>query len=173
MWPHAFEMRYIVTLTGAGLSTALAVTNTGVDPFTFTAALHTYFAVPDVTAATVRGLRGLKYEDNAAGGAVSTEEAENAAIVGEVDRVYLDAPEQVVLTLGGGSSEALTLRKSAAFRDLVVWNLGEAKAPSMADLGTGEWQRYLCLEAGAVGEPVCLAPGAAFEASQSFEVGCT
>ena len=65
-------------------------------------------------------------------------------------------------------SGQLALRKSASFRDVVLWNLGEAKAPSMADLGAGEWRHYICLEAGAIGTPVTLAPGARLTGSQSF-----
>ena len=38
----------------------------------------------------------------------------------------------------------------------------------MADLGPGEWRHYVCLEAGAIGTPVTLAPGASFRGTQSF-----
>ena len=58
--------------------------------------------------------------------------------------------------------------RKTGFRDVVVWNLGEAKAPSMADLGAGEWRHYLCLEAGSIGQPVTLAPGESFKGAQSF-----
>ena len=47
VWPHAFELRYAITLTGEALSTAMELTNTGAEPLTFASALHTYFAVPD------------------------------------------------------------------------------------------------------------------------------
>ena len=82
--------------------------------------------------------------------------------------MYLDAPERVVLRVPGQGS--LVVRKTVGFRDLVLWNLGEAKAPGMKDLGTGEWKRYVCLEAAAVGKPIQLAAGACFEASQAFEI---
>ena len=58
--------------------------------------------------------------------------------------------------------------RKTGFRDVVVWNLGEAKAPSMADLGEGEWQRYVCLEAAAVGKKVALLPGECVTASQTL-----
>ena len=44
--------------------------------------------------------------------------------------------------------------------DVVLWNIGGEKATAMADLGPGEWQRSLCLEAGAVGSAVRVPPGA-------------
>ena len=40
----------------------------------------------------------------------------------------------------------------------------------MADLGQGEWRRYVCLEAGAVGQPVTVSPGECYEAGQTFSV---
>ena len=42
----------------------------------------------------------------------------------------------------------------------------------MADLGPGEWQRYLCLEAGAVGSAVRLLPGQTFAAGQTLSSSC-
>ena len=53
---------------------------------------------------------------------------------------------------------------------MVLWNLGEVKAPTMKDLGEGEWRNYVCLEAGAIGTPITLKPGETFEGSQTFEV---
>ena len=61
IWPHAFQLRYEIVLSASGLSTAFHLTNTGDAALSFAAALHTYFAVPDVTAVRVLGLRGLKY----------------------------------------------------------------------------------------------------------------
>ena len=48
LWPHAFQLEYVVLLAGdAGkerLVSSLTVTNKNADkPFTFTTALHSYF----------------------------------------------------------------------------------------------------------------------------------
>eukprot|EP01050_Picozoa_sp_SAG11_P000764 SAG11_NODE_27_length_23309_cov_10.579362_3_plen_53_part_00 len=37
----------------------------------------------------------------------------------------------------------MRLTKSGNMRDWVVWNLGEEKAPTMTDLGEGEWRIFL------------------------------
>ena len=66
----------------------------------------------------------------------------------------------------------LALTKTAGFRDVVLWNLGEAKAPSMSDLGEGEWRKYVCVEAGAIGTPVFVPAGGSFSASQRLSVEC-
>ena len=172
VWPHKFTLRYSVVLTADRLDTSMQVVNLGDEALVFSAALHTYFAVADVTAARVAGLGGLTYEDNAAGGACAVEEPhEELSLRGEVDRVYRDAPPVVQLRQHGlapSSSERLMIRKSDSFRDVVLWNLGEAKAAGMKDLGEGQWQQYVCLEAGAISTPVKLEPGASFEGTQSF-----
>ncbi len=165
VWPHAFKLVYSITLTADGLTTEVSFANTGDTPLTFTGALHTYFATPDVQATRVRGLRGITYEDNTAGCATAVEQQEEVTLPGEVDRVYLDAPDAVSIDADGYGTISLT---KAGFPDVVLWNLGEAKAPSMADLGAGEWRGYVCLEAGAIGKPVTLGAGEAFEASQTF-----
>ena len=172
LWPHAFLLRYVVTLTDASLCTEMELVNSGDAPLTFTAALHTYFAVDDVAAVTVSGLTGLTYEDNAAGGATSTESQQDVSLPGEVDRVYLDAPSRLAIQLGNSRKEQLVVTKTAGFRDAVLWNLGEAKAPSMSDLGSGEWRHYVCVEAGAIGSPVTVPAGERFGASQTLSVEC-
>ena len=47
------------------------------------------------------GLAGLSYEDNTEGGAAYTELAEAVRVRGEVDRVYLDAPDLLQLRRDG------------------------------------------------------------------------
>ena len=172
MWPHAFKLRYTVTLGGGGggeLDTQLEVTHAGTDgapPLAFAAALHTYFAVDDVGAVAVTGLRGLRYEDNAAGGGLAGPEEADA-----VDGVYLDAPERLaVVPRAGGAPPLVTLAKRG-FRDAVLWNVGEAKGAGMGDLGAGEWRNYVCVEAGAIGTPVTLQPGETFVGGQTFAAG--
>ena len=74
---------------------------------------------------------------------------------------------QVLLRVPGRSQLAI---EKSGFRDMVVWNLGEAKAAGMSDLGVGEWRKYVCLEAATIAQPVKLAPGARHKARQLFTV---
>jgi len=62
-----------------------------------------YFAVPDVGSVQVRGLRGRTYADNAAGGngARIVEESDGVGVVGEVDRVYYGAPDELTIVAPG------------------------------------------------------------------------
>ncbi|XP_057951737.1 putative glucose-6-phosphate 1-epimerase isoform X4 [Malania oleifera] len=59
MWDYSFQALYKVTLQMKNLSTELTITNTDKRPFSFNAALHTYFRA-SVNGAAVRGLRGCK-----------------------------------------------------------------------------------------------------------------
>ena len=63
MWPHKFKAVYSVHLHGENLHTDLRIINEGDKPFTFTAALHSYFEVADIGKAKVHGLKGLTYLD--------------------------------------------------------------------------------------------------------------
>jgi D-hexose-6-phosphate mutarotase len=65
-WPHPFRATLRVTV-GARLALAFEVHNTGPDPVTFEAALHTYLAVADARTAVVRGLEGHRYLDKTGG----------------------------------------------------------------------------------------------------------
>ena len=56
VWPHAFRATLAVHAGGPRLRVALGVTNTGAQPFSFTAALHTYIRVADLAQTTLEAL---------------------------------------------------------------------------------------------------------------------
>ena len=61
--PHSFKAVYSVSLHGEKLRTDFRVFNTCSKEFEFTAALHSYFEVTDVSKAKVNNLQNLKYLD--------------------------------------------------------------------------------------------------------------
>ena len=78
------------------------------ESFDFTAALHTYYKVPDCRATTVRGLKGLYSDTNSSlvicsgvsfwSKAASKEGVEDRDLVTfgkEVDRKYFNAPDRL------------------------------------------------------------------------------
>ncbi len=162
IWPHPFAADLTIALGTDTLAVTLAVTNTGADTFTFTAALHTYLAVRDVERITVDGLVGVAYRDQTANGVVRSGAAEPLRIAGDVDRVYLDVPGDVVVR-----DAERTVRVAAdGFPDVVVWNPGAARAASLADVEPDGWRRFVCVEAAAIARPVSLAPGAQWRGTQ-------
>ena len=66
-WPNAFALEYVVALSASDLKMTLRIKNSGYAPFKFMALLHTYFKIPQVGNAAVRGLQGLEYIDKVAG----------------------------------------------------------------------------------------------------------
>ena len=154
----------IVSLGGRDLAITLAITNTDDEPFTFTAALHTYLAVADLTEARVEGLAGLRYRDHTAGGTEAQQVSAQVDFSREVDRLYLNAPAELRLV----EAARTTVIRSAGFPDAVVWNPGAEKCAAMADLEPGDYRRYVCVEAAAVGAPVVLAPGERWQGTQTL-----
>jgi hypothetical protein len=55
MWPHKFNCQYMVDLSAGTLRVELRVINYGDTNMTFTAALHTYFAVEDIDKVRLLG----------------------------------------------------------------------------------------------------------------------
>jgi glucose-6-phosphate 1-epimerase len=143
IWPHDFTARYIVTV-GDALLMRLEVENRGVQPFTFTQALHTYLAVDDVAKVTVRGLQDSEYLDKTCNGERRREGKEPITIHGETDRIYLDTTSACTIedpTL----SRRLVIGKAGS-QTTVLWNPWVEKAKRMPDFGDDEWPRMLCVE---------------------------
>ena len=167
IWRHAFEATFVITAEAMSLSLAISVLNADTAPFEFTAALHSYLLVDDVREASVRGLRSVRYRDAAAGNAQGQQEGEvleAGAGGGELDRIYfaVSGPLEV------RDAVRRTRVAMTGFTDVVVWNPGEERAASLADLEPGGWLRMLCVEAAAIGAPVRLAPGERWTGRQTL-----
>lgn len=167
LWPHRFTAHLTVTLSWS-LTVELSVENTGAEPFDFTCALHTYFRVDDVRRASVAGLQGVRYRDKVTGGE-AVEAAEAVEIAGEVDRVYMEAPDALrILDPAGDRTVAL---EKDGFADAVVWNPGPELARKLPDLGDDDWLRMLCVEAANAAAPVRLAPEQRWTGCQTITRG--
>jgi len=163
LWPHEFEAEITFSLTGRQLDIELLVVNSGDAPFEFTAALHTYLRTSDVLKAQLEGLQGVKYEDNTTG-QWQQQWGDVTQVVGEIDRLYHDAPGELVLREMG---RKLAIAH-ADFTDVVVWNPGPGKAAQLDDLPDDDWMKMLCIEAARVVDPVTLAPGEEWAGMQTL-----
>jgi glucose-6-phosphate 1-epimerase len=165
LWPHPFKLEYKVRLGKSSLQTNLVVTNTGSESFSFTTLLHTYFTVKDISDVKIAGLKGVAYQDKVAGGK-HTESRDLVDIKGEVDRVYENCKQDLLVTTGNGDVAI----KRLGLEDVVVWNPAADKAKAMADLGEDAFPKFLCVEAGAVAKSVDLAPGKSWTGGQTLSV---
>ena len=169
IWPHKFHLRLQVSIGPGWLEVELQALNSGIRPFSFTAALHTYLSVADVQHAAVVGLEGVGYVDSMQAAdrndnqALTVQNDVNLQIAGEVDRIYTSAPAAVRLT----SIPNLVLDVvQTGFVDTVVWNPGPIKAATLGDMPAADWERMLCIEAAQVAQPVVLQPGGSWTGSQ-------
>lgn len=126
---------------------ALRVKNTGQEPFSFTCALHTYFAVGDISGAAVHGLQGCEYEDGLqpVGSPPVKEDSEEVVFQGEVDRVYGPTPSLLKIT-DKDNGRAISIAKTPAFPDAVVWNPWVEKTKSLADMPDADFRKFVCVE---------------------------
>lgn len=171
LWPYSFSAEFHIEIGGGTLSMTLSVRNTDAAAFQFTAALHSYLQVDDVSRVSVSGLRGLEYVDKVAGQSVhgverNSQPEEALRIVGEVDRIYLRASRPIVLA---DEARMLEIHK-AGFDDVVVWNPGPALSAQLKDLGPEGYRTMLCIEAAAIAVPLVLEPGAEWRGSQVLQL---
>jgi glucose-6-phosphate 1-epimerase len=162
-WPFAFTLRLRVAVQGQSLDLALSVHNTGEQAFPFSAALHTYFAIDQLSEARVGGLQRVRYSDETPQDALQAEEW--LQFSDKLDRVYYQLPGALSLQSGGH-----TLRLAQqGFTDAVVWNPGAQDAAALPDLADDEQPRFICIEPALI-QPDLLAAGAEWTGRQQLEL---
>src|SRR5579862_4891435 len=148
IWPHEFALELAVAIGGATLDMALTVRNPGPEAFSFTAALHTYLFVSDVTKVRLDGLPDVRDLERG------------------LDRVYPDTPRETRLHDG---SRVVTIGQRG-FRDTVVWNPGREGSASRADMEPLGFMNMLCVEAATVEVPVALDAGNEWSGGQLLRI---
>jgi glucose-6-phosphate 1-epimerase len=125
-WPHDFRLVYKIRL-GNMLECSLKTENTGVSAFSFTEALHPYFAVGDLDRVKVLGL-GDK--------AIQCREHVKGVFENAVGRTALTEIEDSSL------SRRISVSSQGAART-VVWNRGKMPRSGYKE---GDWRRFVCVE---------------------------
>jgi glucose-6-phosphate 1-epimerase len=156
LWPYQFSMEYTVTL-GESLTTGLRIVNESESPFSFTTALHTYFAVSDVRRYCVEGLQGCEYHDKLSGVYRDTDNSSHLRFSSMIDRIYLKTPRDLILR-DCTSAEHITIKK-VGFKDAVIWNPWQEGVHRMKDFGDEEYLSMLCIEAAQIDPPITLTAG--------------
>lgn len=154
-WPH----KYWAVLTasfGAELTVSLTVTNLDTQAFSYEALLHTYVAVDNICETRIEGLDRASYVDKTDDGTVKEQDGP-LTFEGETDYVYASAGPVTIVDLDAGRD---TVVETSGATHLVVWNPWREKAAEIPDLAPGEWEKFVCVEAGRVFDgAVELAPG--------------
>jgi glucose-6-phosphate 1-epimerase len=168
VWNREFELRYLVSLSQE-LTTEFSVINRDTkSDLEFENALHTYFKVRDISRVSVKGLAGLKYLDNTQQRKEGSEERAAIRIEGEIDRVYVNAPDSLEIH-DEASRKVITVQKSG-MSDAVLWNPWIEKAKELSDLGDEDYQEMVCLEAGNVSRKEVVRGGETWSCTQTLSV---
>lgn len=154
LWNFPFELEYVVTLTKDKLTTALGVSNTGMDAFDFTVLLHTYLKVDDIANIEIGDLRDVEYEDKTCEGLIETETSSGIQIGQETDRVYKGAPNVINLKLKDSKKRVQITKTNLP--DVVIWNPWIEKSKAMADFDDEEYKNMVCIEPGHVANRLIL-----------------
>lgn len=153
----ACAVDYLVTINDA-LTVELVVMNKSAREFTFENCLHTYFAVGDISAVTVAGLKGVDYLDQPTNFSRHTDTDDVIRVAGEVDRAYL-ATSHTVEIHDPSLKRTIRVEKEGS-ASTVVWNPWIEKAKAMPDFGDEEYQQMICVESGNVAlDAITLPPG--------------
>lgn len=155
-----FKAEYFVTV-GQSLNLELKITNISEQDFSFDNCLHTYFAIGDIHAVSVMGLKGGEYLDKVEGFARKTESAPEIKFARETDRVYLNTTSAVEIHDAEVQRKIIVEKEGS--NSTVIWNPWIDKSKAMVDFGDDEYLRMVCVESGNVSENnVILAAGKTF-----------
>lgn len=165
LWPHRFTVKFTATLENDRLTMMLSIHNSGSTPFTFSAALHTYFAVSDIHRVQLTGLEGRRYWDNNGSDFHKDRFVDNQNTLqfpGAIDRVYFDCQTPLQLIDGNDHLEI----QAQEFTEVVVWNPGAEATKKLPDMADHEYQKMLCVEAAIFDKPITLNAGETWSGSQ-------
>lgn len=167
LWPHDFVARYTITV-GAALELELEATNRDKAGILVAEALHSYFSISDIQAITVNGLVGTSYFDKVANER-KIEQRDPIKLMAETDNVYFNTRTAVTIN-DPGMGRKIRVEKTGS-SSTVLWNPFEAKASTLADMGAGEWRKFVCVEAvNALENTVTIAPGATHKIGTTIKV---
>ena len=167
IWPHMAELTLSITM-GEAMEIALTTNNISDKPLVITQAVHTYFHVGDIARVQVEGLENKEYIDKA--GEETRRRQQGAVTIDrEVDRIYLDCPEDVVIV-----DEALQRRiriSKQGSNSTVVWNPWIEKGAAFGDMGEEGYRNMLCVETtNAAEDCIIVKPGESFTQTSRYTV---
>ena len=144
---------------GRDLHLALTVTNRGTEPMEFEEGLHSYYAIADVAAARLDGLRGSTYLDKRDNMIRKVQRETTFAFTRDVDQTHVHTAEPLTLH-DPAAGRTIHIAKEGS-QTTVIWNPWSVLTPGLPDLPEDGWQHFLCVEAvNATDDRITLPPGA-------------
>jgi glucose-6-phosphate 1-epimerase len=149
-----------IILTGT-LTLRLVTTNQGNTPFPLSCAMHSYFAVGDITETQLTGLSGRYSDKNRNWQHFDTPLPYRFSE--ETDRIHLQAAPEVMICSPSGDTRVA----SAGHDSIVVWNPWTRCAENFSDMSASGYRAMLCVET-ALTQGKVLAPGEAHILTQTI-----
>lgn len=165
MWPMSIVVEYRITIAET-LTIELTTFNNSKQTITIGQALHTYFKVDDVSNTSVLGLEDKYYLDKTDGFKRKIQTGP-VTINAEVDRVYLDTPDDLVIN----DNKRKIIVKKQGSQSTVVWNPWKEVADKMGDLGEEGYLKMLCVEsANAIEDTIAIDAGESYTLQVIYEL---
>ncbi len=167
LWANEASVALTITL-GEALTLALTTHNTGTKPFALSQALHTYFAVSDISNVSVEGLAKQTYIDKLDANA-RKQQTGAIQFSAEVDRIY-DVHQGLATIVDTGLRRRIEINKTGS-RSTVVWNPWIEKCNRLADMGPNGYRGMVCVETCNAGNDVVdIAAAARHTISATYRV---
>jgi glucose-6-phosphate 1-epimerase len=147
LWPFACKLVMKFTI-GAQLTLCFEVQNNDSKPFVFTNALHSYFAIGDITHTMISGLDSKPFIDALNGWEGFTQKGD-IAIDGEIDRIYETDGDDIHIVDSQWQRQISIVSKSSA--NAVVWNPWVEKSKQLSQFGDSSFKQMLCVESANTG----------------------
>ena len=156
-WPYSFRIDMMI-IVGSALKVSLTCTNTGKEVFTYSDALHTYFAVSDIANVRVHGFKKCRYYDGLENGKVKTQTEDLLLVNREESRRYFEFTNDCIIE-DLGYSRKIRVKKDGS-QVTLVWNPWVENAKKIPDMQDDGYQTMICIEAvNANDDIVTLKPG--------------
>ena len=139
IWPYKFELSLHVVISDT-LDIELKTVNIDDKAFEITQALHTYFAVWDISHVRVKGL-GEKPDLDALTWKKELQKGD-VTVEGEVDRVYQEVDNDILLE---DKKRTLCIRNGGS-SSAVVWNPWIDKCKRMGAMREDAYKHFVCIE---------------------------
>jgi glucose-6-phosphate 1-epimerase len=153
MWPHSFKNTYTVTLgEDNSLTTVFDVANTGSATFNFTTGMHTYFALGDIDATSIKGaFKGSTWRDRLLDQPPPViEDREALTITSHTDRLYEGVTGRVEIA-DKANDRTIVVDSQKGWADTVLWS-------PYGDDSMG-YKNFVCMESVKVKDAVVVEAG--------------
>lgn len=165
-WPHAFRFEVTYTIREF-LEMRIKLENTSKVSFSSQFAFQNYFNTQSIHNVQVRGVERCEFIDQARSGLNrGLEKSQSLKFAGLVDRVYKSVIQPI--TIHGIGNYVLTIESDMP--DRIVWNPGRISSSKFEDVPPMNFEKFVCVAAGAIAPPICLPSGGTWMATQKIVI---